>query len=166
MEPSIAYAKKLGAVDLGIKFNYRMVTIPTYGNHASLIPEIGTTWHITAKVHTGIRIYYPVRTVTGTDKFAYSYSSGIGYEVSPLVFLGLSILKEEDKNAEVNTAVQYQFARQFFAGLGISTGYSQARLAFGYNYHSLRLDVITTWHPRLGLSPGLMIIYEPPGKVK
>ena len=166
IEPSIAFAKKLGVVDLGIKFNYRTVTIPAYGNYASFIPEIGTTWHVTGKVHTGIRIYYPLPNFEAPEKFAYSFSSGIGYEVSALVFLGLSIIKEESKNAEVNTVVQYQFARQLFASLGISTRNAHARFAFGYYYHSLRIDVITGWHPRLGISPGLMIIYESPGKGK
>ena len=169
MEPSIAYAKKLGAVDLGIKFNYRMLTIPAYGKKASLIPEIGTTWHVTSKVHTGIRIYNVLPIIAGTnspEQFAYSYSSGIGYEVSSLVFIGFAITKEEDKQAEVNTSVQYQFARQFFANLGITTAGAQARFAFGYQLNSLKIEVITNWHARLGISSGLMIIYERVGKDK
>ena len=166
LEPSVSYAKKLGAVDLGIKFNYRMITIPVYGSNSSIIPEVGTIWHISEKLHTGIRIYYPLSyftTRTGIERIAYSYSSGLGYEVSSLVFLGITINKEENKNAEVNTALQYQFANVFFAGIGISSSSTHARFGFGYRHGSLRMHLLISWNARLGISPGLMLIYSPPG---
>ena len=162
IEPSLGYAKKLGEVELGIKLNYRMVSIPIYGNKSSIIPEIGSIWHITGKLHTGLRIYNPLSYFASSSteaRFSYSYSSGIGYEVSPIVFLGISINKEEDKEVEVNTAIQYQFASMFFVGLGISSTNAHAHFDFGYQYHSLRIDVNSSWDARLGISAGLMLIY-------
>jgi hypothetical protein len=166
-EPALCYSRKLGVVDLGIKFNYRMITIPIYGNKSYLVPELGSVWHITEKVHTGLRIYNPFssfRSDSVIDRIGYSYSSGIGYEVSSIVFLGVTINKEEDKNVEVNTAMQYQFANVFFAALGISNSNTHARFAVGYLYKSLRIDVTTSWNARLGISPGLMLIYNIPSK--
>jgi hypothetical protein len=169
LEPSVSYAKKLGAVDLGIKLNYRVITIPVYGSNASIIPELGTIWHINEKLHTGIRIYNPFSYFaahTGVERIAYSYSSGIGFEASPIVFLGVSIAKEENQNAEVNTALQYQFANSFFAAFGISSSNTHVRFGFGYRHGSLRMHLLTSWNTRLGISPGLMLIYSPTGKDK
>jgi len=162
MEPSLGYAKKLGEVSLGIKLNYRMVSIPAYGSKSSVIPEIGSIWHITDKLHTGLRIYNPLSYFASNDteaRFSYSYSSGIGYEVSPIVFLGISINKEENKTVEVNTAVLYHFAKMFFAGMGISSANAHAHFNLGYQYHHLRIDVNSSWDARLGISAGLMLMY-------
>jgi len=162
MEPSLGFAKKLGEVDLGIKLNYRMISIPIYGSKSSIIPEIGSVWHITGKLHSGLRIYNPLSyfASNGTEaRFSYSYSSGIGYEISPIVFLGISINKEEDKEVEVNTAIQYQYAKMFFAAMGISSTNAHAHFNFGYQYHCLRINVNSAWDARLGMSAGLMLIY-------
>jgi len=162
METSLGYAKKLGEINLGIKLNYRKVNIPIYGSKSVIIPEIGTVWHITDKLHTGLRIYNPLSYFANNDseaRFSYSYSSGIGYEVSPIVFLGVSINKEENKKIEVNTAVQYQFASMFFGGIGISSANAHAHFNLGYQYHHLRIDLNSSWDARLGISLGLMLMY-------
>ena len=160
-EPSVSYSKKLGAVDFGIAFNFRMISIPAYGSSSSIIAAVGSTWHISEKLHTGLQIFNPPGFFSNSvnNRVAYHYASGLGYEVSQVVFIGLAIRKEENRNVEVNTALQYRFADQFFAALGISSSNTHARFAFGYQYHSLRMEVTCSWNSRLGISPGLMLIY-------
>ena len=164
IEPAIAYARKLGLVDLGIKFSYRVVSIPGYGNLASLIPGLGALWHLSEKAHTGFSIYHPFSSIGKTgasERFGYSYSAGLGYEISSLVFLGISILKEEERETDISAALHYQFEKQFFAAIGISSPQAQARLGAGWRWQSLRIDVTASWHLRLGISPGFLLIYQP-----
>jgi hypothetical protein len=164
IEPAIAYARKLGVADLGIKFSYRLVSIPGYGNRASIIPELGALWHLSDKVHTGFKIYHPFSNLGKTgasERFGYNYSAALGYEVSPLVFLGISISKEEEREAEIATGLQYQFEKQFFAAIGISSPDAQARLGTGWRWQSLRVEITASWHFRLGITPGFLLIYQP-----
>jgi hypothetical protein len=162
IEPGIAFAKDLGTIDIGIKFNYRSLNIPRYGGKSTLVPELGTIWHLSEKIHTGIRIYYPVSIKNdGSERFGYSWLSGIGYEVSSFVFLGISISKEEERDAQVAAAIIYQFGQQFFARMGISTPDAQFRFGAGWKWNALRVDVSASWHLRLGMSPGLQLIYQP-----
>jgi hypothetical protein len=164
IEPAIIYARQLGQVDLGIKFKYHLLSIAGYGNKASLITELGTLWHLTEKVHTGLSIHNPISILaydSSHDRFGFAYETGIGYEVSNFVFIGISIRKVEDRKVEVNTAIHYQFANQFFANLGFSTPGPQARIGAGWKNQSLRIDVTASWHLRLGISPGLLLFYQP-----
>jgi hypothetical protein len=169
LETSIIYGKKLGTVDLGIGFHYRMINVPGYGNYAKLFPAIGTIWHFSEKVHAGISAYHPLSVFDRdnlSERLAYSYSTGLGYEVSNLVFVGFAIRKEEERRAEFCSGIQYQFAKQFFAQMGISTPGTQARMGAGWRWQSLRVDVTASWHMRLGVSPGFSVIYQPPKETK
>ena len=169
LEPAIIYGKKLGAVDLGVGFHYRMINVPGYGNYTKLVPAIGTIWHLSEKVHAGISAYHPLSVFSSnnlSERLAYAFSTGLGYEVSNLVFIGFSFRKEEERATEFNTGIQYQFAKQFFAQLGISTPGAQARLGAGWRWQSLRVDVTASWHMRLGVSPGFLLIYQPVKETK
>jgi hypothetical protein len=162
-QPGVAFAKSLGNVLLGIQFNYSSTTIAGYGSKAKLITEIGTVWHLSDRLHTGFQVQ---RSISLQQQYAetssaYTFSTGIGYEVSSFVFLGFSVLKEDQRDAVCCVGMHYQFAQQFFARVGINARTAEPSFSAGWKWNRLRIELTSAYHFQLGLSPGLMLIYQP-----
>ncbi len=164
----IAYARSLGKkLDLGIKFNYYSLTIPGYQRSSAVNFEAGAIAHLTDKVHAGIHFYNPVGgnlSKSKNEKLSSIYKFGIGYEASGDFLVSAEVVKEEGLPVNVSAGVQYNFARQFFARAGILTDNGSPYAGAGLSWDNLRLDVSVSYHPQLGISPGLMLIVNFNGK--
>jgi hypothetical protein len=160
----LAYARKLGSkVDVGVQFNYNGIQISSYGNSSAITFEIGTVLHLTEKLHTGLHVYNPVGGTFGKnaeEKLASVYSVGFGYEASENFFVSAEIEKEEDQQVNVNAGMQYKFLAQFMARVGIATNTSNIYAGVGLFLKLFRLDVVASYHPHLGVTPGIMLVYN------
>jgi hypothetical protein len=160
----LAYARKLGTkVDLGVQFNYHGVSIAGYGNSSAISFEIGTVMHITDQLHAGLQINNPVGGKFGKDqqeKLPSVYSFGLGYEASEKFFASAEIIKEEDQPVNVNAGLQYKFIPQLLARAGVSTSTSSFWFGVGLLWKSFRVDVASSYHPQLGWTPGVLIIFD------
>lgn len=160
----LAYARKLGTkVDIGVQFNYNGVQISGYGNASAINFEIGAVFHLTEKLHTGVYIYNPVGGKFGKnqeEKLASVYTAGFGYEASDKFFVSAEIEKEEDQQVNVNAGMQYKFLPQLMARAGIATNTSNIYAGVGLFLKTFRLDVVASYHPQLGVTPGLMLVYN------
>jgi hypothetical protein len=158
----LAYATSLGnSVDAGIQFNYYSYHIPAYGNASSINFEAGAIIHFTSKLNGGIHIYNPVGgklSNTDNEKLAASYKIGLGYDASENFFVSGEIIKEEDKPVNIVAGFQYHFAKQFFARAGFVSGSSAPFAGAGIGWKNMRLDVSGSYHPQLGISPGVLLI--------
>jgi hypothetical protein len=158
----LAYARSLGKkVDVGIQFNYYGYRVPSFSSASTVGFEIGTIVHLGENLHTGLHVYNPVGgtfSKTG-EKLTSAYKLGLGYDASESFFVGAEIVKEENLPVNLNAGVQYRFAKQFFARAGIASATSAAYAGFGLSWNNLRLDISGSYHPQLGISPGLLLIY-------
>ena len=158
----VAYARSLGAkLDVGIKFNYYSFRIPAYQQSTTVNFELGVIAHLTEQLHAGIHFYNPVGghlSKTDNEKLGSAYTFGLGYEAGESFFISAEIVKQENLPVNVNAGVQYNFDRQFFARVGISSENETPYAGAGISWNQLRLDVSASYHPQLGISPGLMLI--------
>jgi hypothetical protein len=119
--------------------------------------------HITEKFHTGFRIANPVGGKFGSgqeEKLPSVYSMGIGYDASEQFYCGIEIIKVEDKPINANAEMIYRVVPQIIAKAGISTGTASVWFGLGFWLTSFRIDVIANYHPQLGFSPGLMLLFR------
>jgi hypothetical protein len=160
----LAYARSLGSkIDLGVQFNYYGYKIPAYNNASTLNFEIGTILHVTDKINMGIHIYNPVSGKLGKDaneKLASAYKFGLGYDATDNFYFSTEIVKEENQPINVTSGVQYHFKKQFFARAGFRSDNSTGFAGIGFLYNDFRIDVATSFHPQLGISPGILLIYN------
>lgn len=160
----LAYARKLGTkVDVGVQFNYNGIQISSYGNSSVINFEIGAVLHLTEKLHAGVHAYNPVGGTFGKnqeEKLASTYSVGLGYEPSEIFFVSVEIEKEENQQVNVNAGMQYRFLPQLMARVGIATNTSTLYAGVGLFLKSFRLDVVTSYHPQLGVTPGIMLVFN------
>ena len=160
----LAYARKLGSkMDIGVQFNYNGIMVSGYGNSSAINFEIGTIFHLTDKLNAGIHAYNPVGGKYGKnseEKLASVYTVGVGYEASDKFFVSAEIEKEENQSVNVNAGMQYKFLPQVMARAGIATNTSNVYAGVGLYLKAFRLDVVASYHPQLGITPGLMLVYN------
>jgi len=160
----LAYARKLGSkVDIGVQFNYNGIQVSGYGNSSAINFEIGAIFHLADKLNAGIHAYNPVGGKYGKnseEKLASIYTVGLGYDASDKFFVSAEIEKEENQAVNVNAGMQYKFLPQFMARAGIATNTSNVYAGVGLFLKAFRLDVVASYHPQLGVTPGLLLIYD------
>ena len=159
----LAYGRSLGsAVDVGVQFNYYGYRVPGYNNAGTVNFEFGAVVHLTSQLNAGFHVYNPMGSQFSKsgEQLPVIYKVGLGYDVSDKVFVSAEIVKEEDYPVNLNAGLQYQFVKQFFVRAGISTTSSSAYAGVGIGWGNLRLDICCSYHPQLGLSPGLLVIFN------
>ena len=159
----IAYGKALGNIDIGIQFNYNSFRIPGYGNDDVLNIEVGSLFHISEQLYAGIHVFNPTGVKFGNnnnEELASVYRAGLGFEASKKVFLCAEVIKEEDKPVTINAGFQYAFAEKLVARLGLFSETTTLYFGIGFQWNQFRMDITSSYHPQLGFTPGLMLLFK------
>jgi len=157
----LAYAVDLGPkIDIGVQFNYYGYRIPGYTNANTVDFEVGAITHLTNKLNAGFHVYNPVggKFFKSNEKLTAVYKFGFGYDVSDAFFASAEIVKEENFSASINAGLQYRFDKILFARVGIASATSTPYVGVGVAWDTFRIDVSCSFHPELGISPGLLFI--------
>ncbi len=160
----LAYGRKLGSkVDIGAQFNYNGIRIAGYGSSSATDFEIGAILHLTDKLHAGVHVNNPVGGKFGKDgqeKLPSIYTFGLGYDASQKFFFSAEVQKEEDQPVNVNVGLQYKFLPQLLARAGMESATSSAWAGIGLSWGSFRVDFTSSYHPQLGITPGLLLLFN------
>ena len=161
-EFGVAYAKTLGKIDLGIRFNYNNISIPGYGHNTAMNFEIGGLVALTKDIIAGIQVYNPLGGTffKSPEKLPAIYKLGIGYEASAKFYIASEIIKEEHQPVNVLAGFQYYFEKQLFIRAGITTETVSPYLAAGISWKNIHLDITGSYHPQLGFTPGLLLLFD------
>lgn len=158
----LAYARSLGEkFDIGIQFNHYGYSVAGYGSASAINFEAGILLHFSDKLTGGVHVYNPVGGKLGKtedEKLASVYKIGLGYDASDNFFVGAEIIKEEDRAVNVVGGIQYQFMKQFFVRAGFVSDTGSGYGGAGIAWKNFRLDVSASYHPQLGISPGIMLM--------
>lgn len=160
----LGYGRKLGEkLAIGVAFDYLSLTASGYGAASVLTFDAGLILHLTESLQAGFQTYNPVGLTLGKteERLPAVYSAGLGFDVSPQLFIGAEAVKTEDAPLTVNAGLQYVFANKLLARGGINSSTTSCYLGFGVKMKSLRLDATASFHPYLGVTPGLLLLYTP-----
>ena len=159
-----AYARKLGSrIDAGVQFNYNRINIATYGSSAAVGFEVGVISHLTEKLHAGIKVENPVGGKFGKDheeKLPSVYAVGLGYDASEKVCMTAEIKKSENQPVNIAAGFQYKPVSQLLIRAGFTSSTSSFWAGAGLSLRSFRLDVMAAYHQQLGVTPGLMLLFN------
>lgn len=166
----LAYGRKLGEkIDIGVQFNYYNFKTQGYGSASSINAEGGVLFHLTESFNIGFHMYNPSGNQLGKkagENLPSIYAAGFGYDVSSKVFIGASIEKQEDQPLNLNAGMHYYFGDKLSACGGIGSATSSYYIGFGVVLKTLQLNVLASMHPQLGVTPGLLLIFNPPVKAQ
>lgn len=160
----LAYARKLGSkIDIGVQFNYYGIKVAGYGKAATINAEAGIIMHLTERLNAGIHVFNPAGGKfgkNGDEKLPFVYTAGLGYEASEQFFASMEIEKEEDLPVNVKAVLQYRVLKQLFVRGGVSSAIPSFWMGCGFGSTSFRIDATASYHPQLGVTPGLLLIFN------
>lgn len=160
-ETGIAYAKRLGQIDIGAQFNYHTLSIAGYGKDATVLVDAGTLWRITDQLHLVAGIYNiaGARLNKLNEKLAYETGCAFGYKVSTQLLLLLEVTKHESKPVNIRTGLQYNPASAIIIYGGIDAATTQPYGAFSWQWNDYRVLMSVRFHQQLGITSGLGLLY-------
>lgn len=160
----LAYGRKLGnRINAGMQFNYNGIRIAGYGTASAITVEAGTIFHLTEQLSAGIHVNNPVGGKFGNnkeEKLPAVYTIGIGYAASEHFFISTEISKEEDQPVNVNAGLQYRVLSKLMTRVGVASSASTIYAGVGISFSSFRADVTVSYHNLLGLTPGLLLLFD------
>jgi len=163
IEGGFGYGRKLGSyMDIGMQVNIYNTGIAGYGKRNTGSFELGALFHFTLRLHSGIYIKNPVAisfSKEDQEKIPGRFGFGVGFDASKKCLVSAVIEKEQGQPINIIAGFQYSFLQKLLARAGISSVSSEAWIGFGFQRSRLRFDLITTYHPYLGWSPGFMIMF-------
>lgn len=162
---SLAYARKVAQkVEVGAAFHYHLLNqASVYGNASAITGSVAVRMYLSEKITAGVQVYNPVRAAWSKlpdEKLPARYSFGLGYDASDKFFISAEIEKEENQDLNVLTSFQYIVVPQVFVRAGISTLSSNYFAGVGLRLKDFRFDVSMAYHPRLGVSPGALVMID------
>jgi hypothetical protein len=163
---SLSYGRKvLESLDVGASFHYHNISQSgIYGSSSAITGSISMLLHLSEKITAGFNAYNPFRAswskVADEERLPARYTFGIGYDASDKFYLTGELEKEESQPLNVNVAMHYQLIPQLFVRGGIASQTSNYFAGLGLALADLRLDIATSFHPQLGVSPGIVLLYN------
>ncbi len=160
---SFAYGRKVTkTIDVGGSFHYHNISqTGIYGNASAITGSIAMRMKLTDKITTGFNVFNPIRaswSKVDEERLPARVSLGVGYDASDKFFVTGELEKEENQPVNVNLAFHYQFVPQFFVRAGIASQTSNYFVGLGFQLKDFRLDLATSVHPQLGITPGVLLL--------
>ena len=158
-----AYGRKLGEkADIGIQFDYSTYQLKGYGKTSFVNMQIGGLIHLSEQLHAGLHVknLAGFRSNQQSEKLKTVYTIGLGYDASDKFFASIAFQKEEDHQNDIHAMVRYDVQNNIGFKAGIST---QVPVAYGgiiIGLKNFTIDVLSSYHPQLGITPGLALLYN------
>lgn len=158
-----AYGRSLGdKADLGIQFDYSTYQLKGYGKASFVNVQMGGLLHLSEQLHAGLHVknLAGFRSNQHSEKLKTVYTVGLGYDASDKFFAAFAFQKEEDQQNNIQALVRYDIQNNIGFKMGVST-----QVPFFYGGVSIGLknffiDILSSYHPQLGITPGLALQYQ------
>ena len=159
---TIAYGKKLGAINVGVIFQNIQVKIQDAGGVSLIKTGVATSIKVSDNFFVSCRINNPqMFAESGVRKLhcASSYSLAFGFEASSGVYTSMEMMKEEGQPLSTIFSLQYFLSDIFVCALNWNTLSNQPFASIGWQQKELIIKTGCSYHPTLGASPAFSVIY-------
>lgn len=163
-QATLSYGMKLSEnISAGIAFDYLNTKIADiYGQANAFTGSFGLTAKLLPQVVVSTHIYNPFRakiTNYNNEKVPTIYKFGAQYIFSPKVFLVAEAEKTSAQKINIKGGIEYKPSSLIYIRAGGSSFPAQASFGIGVNYNGLKIDMSSSYHSILGLSPQIGLSY-------
>ena len=160
----LAYARKFGEkFSIGLQFDYLRMMIFENGSKNFFTFELGFQYKPWKVLTIGAHVYnpipYKVDKIVG-ERLPTVIKFGMGYEPSPKVLLAAEYEQDIHYKPRFKAGIEYRPIKYFHIRVGAQTTPFNLSFGFGVNVKGLNIDLGTAYHPVLGFSPQLALIYS------
>jgi hypothetical protein len=148
----------------GVQLNYLNTKLSQeYGTKSSLTAAVGLIARLNSELSLGVHVYNPTRTKLAeydTESIPTVMKLGLDYRFSDKVMLGVETEKDLDYDAVIKAGIEYHITEIFYLRGGISTNPTQSSFGFGLQMKNFKMDISSSFHQTLGMTPGISLIYS------
>lgn len=160
----LAYARSFNnKVSFGVQFDYLRMTAIELGSRNFFTFELGLQYKPWKVLTIGAHVYnpipYKVEKVYG-ERLPTIFKFGLGYEPSAKVLIAAEYEQDINHKPQFKGGVEYRPIKYFTIRAGVQTTPFSASLGFGGNVNGFSLDVGGSYHPVLGFTPQLSMLYS------
>jgi hypothetical protein len=160
----LSYGQRFGdKFSLGVQMNYLNTSlIQEYGSKTTITGAIGLIAKLSKELSLGVHVYNPNRSklaVYDNERVPTIMKLGLDYRFSEKVMLAVSTEKDLDVDAVVNAGLEYHITDILYLRGGISTNPTQYAFGFGMQLKDFKVDLSSSFHQTLGITPGISIVY-------
>lgn len=160
----LGYGRSLSeSVNVGVQFHYLHYSIAGYGQVGTVNVAAGVLYKISSTLTAGLQIDNLTKKALGAEKSITTpqvVSAGIGYAPSNSFYAEATLVKETAKPIGLQASLQYAVQQKLLVKGGVATSNSSFYLGAGYSLGTLQIEAVASWHPNLGVTPGLMATYK------
>lgn len=163
----LAYGKNLGKLDIGIDFNYLRVHAAGYGSVQFIFSGIGLRYRVNEKLISGWELGIPVSGKAGKtnpERAPQYFRMGFGYTANDDLFVSFQISKQSGLSVELCGYVEYRYEDHFIFSAGINSLPGSFYFKSGWKINRLSIQLSVIYEPVLGISPGLLLLWETKNK--
>ncbi len=161
---ALSYGIKLSpSISIGTHIDAYNVATLDDGSGTALTFGLGLQYQIVENARVGMHLHNPLfagLTEFQEDDLPSFLQIGIAYDPSDKLTLCLEGEKELDQKAIFKMGLEWRMAEKFHLRGGIATQPIYSSLGAGVNLGRLKLDLATSFHPQLGLTPHVSVRFE------
>ncbi len=167
----LSYGQRFGdKFTMGVQMNYLNTKLPQeYGSKTTLTGAVGLIAKLSKELSLGMHVYNPTRAKLAeydNERVPTIMKLGLDYRFSNKVMLGVSTEKDVNFDAIVNAGIEYHITEILYLRGGISTNPTQYAFGFGMQLKDFKVDLSSSFHQTLGITPGISIIYSKKKRAK
>jgi len=161
----LSYGQRFGnKISFGVQINYLSTSLSQdYGKNSTVTGAIGLIAKLSDELSMGVHIYNPTKSKFvdyNNEKIPTIMKLGFTYQFSKKVLLSVETEKDMDFTAQVKAGVEYHILEVLYLRAGISTNPTQSSFGFGLNLKDFKIQISSSYHQTLGLTPGISLIYQ------
>ncbi len=165
-QAGLSYGQKLtDKIAVGVQLNYFNVKLnQDYGQKSTFTAALGFMANLTEEITLGVHVFNPTRVKLAdynNERVPTIMKLGLDYKFSEKVFLGVETEKDINYDAVVKVAVEYNPIDILYLRGGVATNPHMSSFGFGVKLKDLKLDLSSSFHQTLGLTPAVSIVYSP-----
>ena len=160
----LSYGQRFGnKFSLGVQMNYLNTSLTQeYGSKTTITGAIGLIARLNKELSLGVHVYNPNRSKLAeydNERVPTIMKLGLDYRFSEKVMVAVSTEKDLDVDGVVNAGLEYHITEILYLRGGISTNPTQYAFGFGMQLKDFKVDLSSSFHQTLGITPGISIIY-------
>ena len=167
----LSYGQRFGdKFSVGVQMNYLNTKLTQeYGSKTSITGAIGLIAKLSEELSLGVHVYNPTRAKLAEyddERVPTIMKLGLDYRFSEKVMFAVSTEKDVNYVAVVNAGLEYHITELLYLRGGISTNPTQYAFGVGMQLKDFKVDLSSSFHQTLGMTPGISIIYTRDKKKK
>lgn len=152
-------------ISVGISLDYLSTVLGDefYGKKNSFVAELGMLALPIKNLTVGAHVFNPTRaklSAYNDERIPTIMRIGFSYTFSEKAIMVLETEKDIETKGLLKAGLEYRPVKELYIRTGIATNPSLSCFGLGLILKSFKLDISSTYHSTLGLSPQIALIYE------